>query len=416
MTMLFSLILVIVCVNVAILVYARTATRMGEIAVRTALGASRGRIVAQLFAESLVLSVGAAAVGLFVVKVAFDWARSSVERARTATFWTDYSLPGPALVYVVALTVLAAVITGVIPALQATGRRVTVESQSIQQRLRTAHGPHVDDAHRRAGIDRVCRNADRRRHGLVRGPGIFIMPVSRSNRSCSPKWDSTVSRHRARHCVDRAALAARFANANGIVPKARSRTGVVGHTFTLDLPTRGRPACGDRERRHGVRPARARGAAIYHRPRLLSHLRRRRAGRTSVPRRRSRRGRRRCGHRQSRLRGPVARRRRGSGRRIRYVPDSPRGSTAPPTERWYEVVGVVENIDTNPFGRDLVDPRVYHPLKKVEGSRARLAVRIDVSQHRRSHESSGRSPRRSTRRSRSRWSPSGMPTVCSGLA
>ena len=50
------LLLVVVCVNVAILVYARTATRQGEIAVRGALGASRRRIVAQLFVEALMLA------------------------------------------------------------------------------------------------------------------------------------------------------------------------------------------------------------------------------------------------------------------------------------------------------------------------------------------------------------------------
>ena len=69
------------------------------------------------------------------------------------------------------------------------------------------------------------------------------------------------------------------------------------------------------------------------------------------------------------------------GHRIRYVSDSPRDSSAPRPERWFEVVGVVEDIDTNPFGRELVDRRVYHPMKTVEGTRARLAIRIDVSQH-----------------------------------
>lgn len=49
--MLLSLLVVVVAVNVAILVYARTATRVGEIAVRTTLGASRTRMVTQLFSE-----------------------------------------------------------------------------------------------------------------------------------------------------------------------------------------------------------------------------------------------------------------------------------------------------------------------------------------------------------------------------
>src|SRR5262245_29530126 len=59
-----SLLLIVVAVNVSILVYARTATRTGEIAVRTALGASRARVVMQLFVEALVPAVAAAAIGL----------------------------------------------------------------------------------------------------------------------------------------------------------------------------------------------------------------------------------------------------------------------------------------------------------------------------------------------------------------
>lgn len=66
---LILLLLVVVCVNVAILVYARTATRQGEIAVRSALGASRRRIVAQLFIEALVFSAVSAVIGLAVARV-----------------------------------------------------------------------------------------------------------------------------------------------------------------------------------------------------------------------------------------------------------------------------------------------------------------------------------------------------------
>ena len=118
---LFGLILLVVSANVAVLVYARTATRIGEIAVRSALGASRGRIVGQLFAESLVLAAVAAAAGVGILNGVLGYANRLDE---SRAFWTDYSLSGSALVYAAALTLLAAVITGVVPALQATGRRL----------------------------------------------------------------------------------------------------------------------------------------------------------------------------------------------------------------------------------------------------------------------------------------------------
>jgi ABC-type antimicrobial peptide transport system permease subunit len=63
--LLMGLLLVIVAVNISILIYARTATRTGEIAVRSALGASRLRVITQLFVEALVLSGAAAAIGVF---------------------------------------------------------------------------------------------------------------------------------------------------------------------------------------------------------------------------------------------------------------------------------------------------------------------------------------------------------------
>ncbi len=58
------MLLVLVCSNVALLLFARAATRETELAVRTALGASRSRIVGQLFSEALVLGGVAAVVGL----------------------------------------------------------------------------------------------------------------------------------------------------------------------------------------------------------------------------------------------------------------------------------------------------------------------------------------------------------------
>ena len=78
------LVLIVACVSVGTLVYARTATREGEIAVRSALGASRARIIGQLFVETLVLSSAAAAAGLLAADRALTWGIESVNRARGA--------------------------------------------------------------------------------------------------------------------------------------------------------------------------------------------------------------------------------------------------------------------------------------------------------------------------------------------
>ena len=132
MQLLVILLLVVVCVNVAILVYARTAARYGEIAVRSALGASRGRIVGQLFMEALVLSMAAAAAGLALLTIAFRQLDAALSQfAGQLPFWLTFGLSSSAVSYALALMVLAAAIVGVVPALQVTGRRMQVRLQTL---------------------------------------------------------------------------------------------------------------------------------------------------------------------------------------------------------------------------------------------------------------------------------------------
>jgi putative ABC transport system permease protein len=117
-----SLLLVVIGINVAVLVYARTASRTGEIAVRTALGANRRRIVMQLFAEALALSSVAALVGIVVAHFVFQRVESMIRLSADGgmPYWMQLRITPSVVLYVAGLAVLAAVIIGVIPGLKAT--------------------------------------------------------------------------------------------------------------------------------------------------------------------------------------------------------------------------------------------------------------------------------------------------------
>ncbi len=127
-----SLLLIVVALNVAILVYARTARRQGEIAVRTALGATRRRIVGQLFIEALVLSAGSAGFGLVLARFGLAQGHALVaSEGAMVPYWIEYGMSGAAYLYVAALTLVSAIIAGVLPALHATGRSVQVTLRDL---------------------------------------------------------------------------------------------------------------------------------------------------------------------------------------------------------------------------------------------------------------------------------------------
>jgi predicted permease len=118
------MLLVLICSNVALLMFARAATRENELVVRSALGASRRRIITQLFAEALVLGGVAAAVGLAAAGFALDrWGKPYLElNLGRLPFWYDVSLSPATMLYAVGLTLLGAVVAGVVPAVKATHR------------------------------------------------------------------------------------------------------------------------------------------------------------------------------------------------------------------------------------------------------------------------------------------------------
>jgi predicted permease len=120
------LLLVLACGNVGILVLARAATRTGELAIRTALGASRVRILSQLFIESLLLAVLAAGVGLLVLQAVATTPDILIEQL---PYWIDFEVSLETTVRALSLAVVSAALAGVVPALKATGKNVHVSMQ-----------------------------------------------------------------------------------------------------------------------------------------------------------------------------------------------------------------------------------------------------------------------------------------------
>ena len=127
MWLLSSLLLVLLllppCANIAILNYARTVTRQQEFAARHALGGSRARIVWQLFIEALVLTAAAAGVALLVLRVVSVVVAGRLQNIPGGPpFWMTFGVSFRTLLFVAGLALAGAAMSGLVPALQATGR------------------------------------------------------------------------------------------------------------------------------------------------------------------------------------------------------------------------------------------------------------------------------------------------------
>jgi putative ABC transport system permease protein len=130
----------VVAVNLAILFYARTVTRLGEIAVRSALGASRRRILSQLFVEALALTLLGAAAGLMLADLALRKGQALGTQSGGLPFWVRYEVSPRTALYALVLAVVAALIMGVLPGVKATGRRLTGSLQELHGRAGTRLG------------------------------------------------------------------------------------------------------------------------------------------------------------------------------------------------------------------------------------------------------------------------------------
>jgi putative ABC transport system permease protein len=110
-------VLLISCMNVMNMQFARATLRAKEMAVRSALGASRMRLVRQMLTESLLLASIGAVVGIALAYASIDWLSATVRNLENPPpSWITFDVDAPVLLFTVVSMIAAAVLSGLLPA------------------------------------------------------------------------------------------------------------------------------------------------------------------------------------------------------------------------------------------------------------------------------------------------------------
>ncbi len=133
-------VLLIACANVANILLTRAAGRQREIAIRTAMGAGRGRIVRQLLTESVILAGLGAGLGLLVAL----WGNDFIDRTVPADrpFWMQFTFDWRVFAFTAAVAALSGILFGSVPALHASSPDLGESLKEGGQGAGTGRGKH----------------------------------------------------------------------------------------------------------------------------------------------------------------------------------------------------------------------------------------------------------------------------------
>jgi putative ABC transport system permease protein len=110
-------VLLIACMNVMNMQFARAMLRMRELAVRSSLGATRTRLIRQMLTESLLLAGAGAVLGIGLAYFSIDWLNAAVfNMENPPPSWMRFDIDGPVLAFTVSATMAAAIFSGLLPA------------------------------------------------------------------------------------------------------------------------------------------------------------------------------------------------------------------------------------------------------------------------------------------------------------
>lgn len=165
-------VLLIACANVANLLLDRAAHRSKEVGVRSALGASRGQIVRIFLAEAFVLSLLGTVLGIIVAKVGLDaFTRAIVDT--NPPFFLSFDLYGPVLAFSIGVSLLAALMSGLIPAFQASRGDI---AEILKDESRGASGMKIGKLSKALVVFEISLSC-----GLLVAAGLTIKSVVKAN-------------------------------------------------------------------------------------------------------------------------------------------------------------------------------------------------------------------------------------------